>query len=167
MSFGNLFIDLPSIGTIEMDVSLNEEHVFPAQITRNPVENGSQYADNIIIEPITLSMTARVSDASMIPLVPTFGSKAIDAYTALIELQSSREIISVVTGINVYQNMFLEKITVPRQSADGNSLRFELVISELLIVGEDSVNNRDLITQDVQHTALPENDAGTVQKVAL
>ena len=167
MSFGNLFVVLSSIGDIEMDASLNEDHTFPAQITRNQVEDGSQYSDNIVILPIILNLTARVSDASMIPLVPNFGSKAIDAYNGLIELQSSRSLIEVVTGINVYQNMFLENITVPRASSDGNSLRFELRIAELLITGDNAETNRDLISEEVTNSALPVNSIGTVQAVPL
>lgn len=167
MSFGNLFTVLAKVGTIEMDASLNENHTFPAQVTRNPVEDGSQYADNIVLLPVTLSMTCRVSDASMIPLVPSFGSKSIDAYNALVELQTSKEFVSVVTGIREYKNMFLEKITVPRASPDGNSIRFEIEMSELLIQGGDSFTNRELISQDVASTALPINDVGTAQPVAI
>ena len=167
MSFGNLFIVLASIGDIEMDASLNENHTFPAQVTRNPVEDGSQYADNIVLLPVTLSMTCRVSDASMIPLVPSFGSKAIDAYNALVELQASKEITDVVTGIRLYKNMFLENISVPRVSSDGNSIRFEIKLSELLIQGGESFTNRELISQDVASTALPISDSGTAQPVAI
>lgn len=167
MSFNNLFVVLTSIGDIEMDASLNEEHTYPAQVTRNPVEDGSQLADNIVILPIELKLTARVSDASMIPLLPSFGSKSIDAFNALVELQSNKEIIEVATSLRVYQDMFIENITVPRESADGNSLRFEMKISEILIVGREKTTNRDLISAEVLHTALPINNIGTVQKVLL
>lgn len=165
MSFGNLFVVLSSVGDIELDVVLNEEHDFNTRVTRNPVEDGSEFSDNIVILPIILNMTARVSDASMIPLVPSFGSKSIDAYNALAELQSSKELIEVGTGIRTYVNMFIERITVPRQSTDGNSLRFEMTLAELLIAGDNAENNRDLIHEDVQYSALPSANAGTVQKV--
>ena len=167
MSFGNLFVVLSSIGDIEVDASLNENHLIPARVTRNPIEDGSMYADNIILDPIVLNITARVSDASMIPLVPSFGSKSLDAYNGLVELQSAKEIIEVVTGIRSYQNMYLERISVPRASTDGNSLRFEMTISEILIVGDNAETNRDLISAEVTHTALPVNMVGTVQKVQL
>ena len=165
MSFGNLFVVLSSIGDIELDVVLNEEHDFNTRVTRNPVEDGSEFADNIVILPIVLNMTARVSDASMIPLVPSFGSRSIDAYYALVELQSSRELVDIGTGIRTYANMFIERITIPRQSTDGNSLRLSMTLSELIIAGDNAENNRDLISQDVQHSALPSANAGTVQKV--
>ncbi len=167
MSFGNLFVDLPKIGTIELDVSLNEEHDFDTRVTTNPTEDGVDHADNIILLPFVLSMTARVSDASMIPLVPSFGSKSIDAYNALVEIQLSRELVNIFTGIREYKNMFVKRITVPRSSTDGNSLRFELTIQELLIIGDNSENNRELIAADVIHTALPVNNAGIAQKVAV
>jgi len=165
MSFGNLFVVLSSIGDIELDVVLNEEHDFNTRVTRNPVEDGSEYSDNVVILPVILNMTARVSDASMIPLVPSFGSKSIDAYNALVELQLNKELVLIGTGIRTFENMFIERITVPRQSTDGNSIRFEMTLAELLIAGSDAKNNRDLIAEDVIHTALPTVNAGTVQKV--
>jgi len=167
MSFGNLFVVLSSIGDIEIDAVLNEEHVLPARVTRNPVEDGSEFSDNIVVLPVSLSMTARVSDASMTPIIPSFGSKSIDAYNALAELQTNKELVEVVTGIRTYQNMYIENMTVPRTGADGSSLRFELSMSELLIVGDKAETNRELISEDVAHSALPESNAGTVQAVEI
>ena len=167
MSFGNLFVVLSSIGDIEMDVVMNEEHDFSTRVTRNPVEDGVEYSDNIVLLPVTISMTARISDASMIPLLPSFGSKSIDAYNALVELQSSKSLVDVSTGVRIFSNMFVERITVPRQSTDGNSLRFEMTLTELLIIGKETETNRDKIAADVIHTALPINNAGTVQKVLI
>lgn len=165
MSFGNLFVVLSKIADIELDVVLHDQHDLNTRVTRNPVEDGSEYADNIVLLPIILNMSARVSDASMIPLVPSFGSKSIDAYNALAELQSNKELVTVGTGIRTYENMYVERITVPRSSQDGNSLRFDMTISELLITGSDKPTNRELIHDDVKHTALPSANAGTVQKV--
>lgn len=167
MSFGNLFVDLPKIGTIEMNVSLNEEHDFNTRISTNPTEDGVEHADNIILLPVILSMTARVSDASMIPLLPTFGSKSIDAYNALVELQHSKKLVTVETGIRAYTNMFIKRISIPRTSQDGNSLRFELEFWELLIVGDNTENNRENIAADVIHTSLPENNSGMTKKILI
>lgn len=167
MSFGNIFVVLSSVGDIELDASLNEDHRFQALITRNPVEDGSVYSDNVVTLPFELNMTARVSDASMVPLIPSENGKAIDAYEALVELQSNKELIEVVTGIRTYANMFVEEIRVPRESADGNSLRFELKLSELLIVGGETVSNRDRVEAGIRHTALPVSAGGTVQGVPI
>ncbi len=167
MSFGTLFVDLPKVGSIELDVSINEEHDFDTVISTNPTEDGVEHADNIILLPVILSMTARVSDASMVPLVPSFGSKSIDAYNALVEVQTNKRLVEVFTGIRTYENMFIKRITVPRSSADGNSLRFELSFQELLIIGDNSANNRELISSEIVHTALPVRNSGVTQKVAL
>ena len=167
MSFGNLFVDLPKIGSIEMDASINEEHDYDTLVSTNPTEDGVEHADNIVLLPVKLSMTARVSDASMIPLVPSFGSKSIDAYNALVELQQSKKLVSVDTGIHAYVNMFVKRISIPRTSSDGNSIRFELEMWELLIVGDNSENNREKIAAEVIHTALPENNSGVTRKILL
>ncbi len=167
MSFGTLFVDLPKVGSIELDVSINEEHDFDTVISTNPTEDGVEHADNVILLPVILSMTARVSDASMVPLVPSFGSKSIDAYNALVEVQTNKRLVQVFTGIRTYENMFIKRITVPRSSSDGNSLRFELSFHELLIIGDNSANNRELIASEIVHTALPVRNSGVTQKVAV
>lgn len=164
MSFGSPIAISSRIGTIFLDAVINEDHLFRSRVTENPIESGVSTTDNIIPLPFVLNMTARVSDASLIPLVPSFGSKAIDAFNSLVEMQTNSQLANVTTGVREYVNMAIEEIGVPRQSQDGNSLRFELLLREILIVGQETETNRELISEDVRHTFLAVDNKGTVQK---
>ena len=158
---------LAKIGHIVVDAVLNENHLYDSDITENPVEDGTVYSDNIVLLPVVLEMECRVSDATSSPARLNYPGRSNEAFKELVSLQRKREPISIVTGLNVYQNMLIKSVGFPRSSVDGNSIRFSLVARELLIVGEDSATNRDLIAGDVQHTALPIRNNGEVAKVAL
>ena len=160
-------IIVAKIGTIEIDAVLNENHQYDADITENPVEDGTIFSDNVVLQPIRLEMTCRVTDASPSLLNLRSPGTADDAFKSLVALQRSREVFDVVTGINVYSNMMLQSLSIPRESSDGRSLRFNAVLKEILIVGDEAETNRDRIAEDVQHSALPVTSKGVVPKVVL
>ena len=167
---GDPFIVRTKLLDIEMDASLNEDHRFDTIVTRNPVEDGSLYTDHVVLLPITLELSCRVSDASLSYFTPAITGKegrSSQAYYKLVELQRDREPFDVITGINVYENMLIESLSVPRSSKDGHSLKFNMVLTELPIIGDDVDSNRDLIAEDVIHTALGTVNLGSVQKVSI
>lgn len=167
LGIGDPFVILTSIGGIEMDASLDEDHRFDSIVTRNPVEDGSQYSDHIVLLPVVLELTCRVSNTSLSYFTPAQSGRAVDAYSELVALKNTREPFQVVTGINVYENMILENISVPRTSKDGHSIRFNMVLAELPIVGAEVDSNRDLISESVRHTALGVVSLGPIQKVSI
>lgn len=154
------------IGTVPLDVAISQRHLFPTKITDNPVEDGTVYADHVVLLPTVLEIDGRVTDAS-VSLVDTFTGKfgVQDAYRELIRMQRAKEPFDVVTGLNVYQNMLLQELDIVRSPLDGRSLRFTATLREILIVGKDVPTNRDLVAQDVRHTALPIANNGLVSKV--
>jgi len=160
-------IIVSKIDTIEIDAVLNEIHQYDADITENPVEDGTVYSDNVVLQPIRLEMTCRITDASASLLNLRFSGAADDAFKSLVRLQRSRETFDVVTGINVYKNMMLQSVSIPRESSDGRSIRFTAILKEILIVGDEAETNRDRIATNVQHSALPISAKGVVSKVAL
>jgi hypothetical protein len=166
-NFGIRAVVVTAIGAVAMDVSQYQTHKFPSRITEHPVEDGSVIADHVTLLPTVLEIDGRVSDAS-VALSDTISGKgtAQDAFRELVRLQRDREPFTVVTGLAVYQNMLIETLEVPRDSSDGQSIRFSMVIRELQIVGRTRVANRDVVADDVRHTALSPNLIGLVAKVA-
>lgn len=155
-----------SIGAVEIDASLSEVHRFMADITENPVEDGTVFSDHVVLQPVVLEMEGRISDATQSLLSFRGPGNSADAFKALVTLQKSRETFTVITGINVYENMLFEDLSVPREALDGRSIRFTAILREILIVGEDAETNRDRIADGVKHTALPSVAKGIVTKLA-
>lgn len=170
LNFGDPFIVRSKIGNIEMDASLNEDHRFDTIVTRNPVEDGSFYSDHIVLLPVVLELQCRVSDASLSYFTPAVSGKdghSSQAYSELVHLQNSKEPCQVMTGIRVYENMVIENLSVPRSSRDGRSLRFNMILSELPIIGDNVKSNRELISKAVRHSAIGVVNLGPVQKILI
>jgi hypothetical protein len=163
IQFGLSYIIRTKIGTIAIDVTLNQMHEFPSRITENPVEDGTVYSDHQILLPAILEIDGRVTDASISPETSFSGkTNALDAYRRLVALQKDRVPFDVATGLNLYHNMLLERLSIPRSSDDGKSLRFTALMKEVQIVGRDVPTNRDIIAPDIRHTALPVRALGAV-----
>lgn len=163
--FGFPTFFLSKIGNITVDAVLSETHRFASSITENPVENGSIYSDNVVLLPVVLEMECRISDATASFARFNYPGRSNESYKDLVRLQTKREVFSVITGINIYQNMLFEELSIPRAAADGQSIRFSAVLKEILVVGDDAATNRDLLATDIQHTALPPGSNGEVSKV--
>lgn len=165
-AIGEPFVILSKIADIEIDAVLQQDTRFDMRVTRNPVEDGTLYTDHMVTIPVVLQIEGRISDTSLNYLTPVKPGRANDAFNSLVALEVEKQPFTVVLGDDVYENMVFESLSKPRTSADGYSVRFNAVLTELFIVGNESLNNRELIAEDVQHTALDEDNAGFVQKVA-
>ena len=99
---------LTRIGAVPLDVSISQVHRFPSFITKNPVEDGTTYTDHVVLLPVTLEIDGRVSDAPIsISEALTGKFNTQDAYRELVRMQRAREPFTVVTGLNVYENMMI------------------------------------------------------------
>jgi len=165
--FGNILIIRAEIGSIQIDASLSEDHIYRAMITDNPVEDGTVFSDHVVLLPVVLEMECRISDATQSIAQFRGSGGSIAAFQELVALQKRRELFTVTTGINVYQNMMFEELSVPREALDGRSIRFNATLREILVVGEDVSTNRDRIADDVKHTALSSTSKGLVAKIPV
>lgn len=62
-----------------------------------------------------------------------------NAYDKIIELWRSRRPITVVTGLKTYNNMLVKKVSMPRESKNGNSLVFNVTLHQVKIVQSKTV----------------------------
>ena len=53
--------------TFMLDITVNEAHTWAADVTSDPVEDGSTISDNIVDKPVEVSFTAIVSNAPVQP----------------------------------------------------------------------------------------------------
>lgn len=167
-TFGLFAVFVTKIGTVEVDVSPNQSHRFPTKITDNPVEDGSVFADHVVLLPVTLEIEGRITDASVtLSDAITGRGTAKDAWRELVRLQQQREPFDVVTGLELYQNMLIEELIALRTATDGQSVRFVAVLREVQIVGRNTPTNRQRVAESVRHTALPFRALGIIAKVLI
>jgi len=176
MAFENLFIRTQkSIGGIQLDAIITEDHESTITPTKNPIELGADITDHAIINPKKLTVFAEVSDtplsvgAAIGEIIDTvtglFGSSTEEnetrsnaAFNSIIALQEAREPIEVQTKFKLYENML---ITSVRDTVDVDSSRIasmsisleEIIISETEIVAMSESTLAEGTTSDQASSA--------------
>ena len=134
------FLGIPGkkIGTIDIDAFIQETHTATSTITRYPIESGSNVSDHIYNEPKELSINGYVGVAKL--LNPDLSlDRALDAYNAITELMNKRELVTIVSGLRVYNNMHIEDFSVDRTKETGANLVFNMTCKEAQIVTSQTV----------------------------
>jgi hypothetical protein len=124
------------LGPIPLDVVVREVHESDLFITANPVEFGANVADHAIIEPKRLVMDAIAGSRPGTP------AAVAGAYQALVRLQESRQPFSVVTALNRYRNMLVERLSVDRDKTFGRVLYFRAELREVIIVDTETASGQ-------------------------
>ena len=151
---GNLLNPGIFTGGVVIDASMKEVHDSDCNVTTNPVEDGVAVADHVQILPKTLSMEGVVTDTpvsfsiinNVTGLISTatslFGasSRSKDAYDDLLKLRDERQPFRVVTGLQVYDNMILEKLSITRTAQTGKAINFRALLREIAIVKSEVIS---------------------------
>jgi hypothetical protein len=117
------------IGGVELDATLTEEHRYTSRVTSYPVEDGTIISDHILNEPEVVVISGIVTD-SPINILSQF-NRSVTAFNTLVRMQQNREVMTLVTGIKVYQNMAITSLDVPRNLRTGQSLQFNIEFQKI------------------------------------
>lgn len=134
---------LRHMGGMTFDAVIEETHTAELTVTENPVETGVTVSDHAVMQPLTLSIRAVVSDT---PLA-SIGNDAFEsdtgrskkAFELLTELQKTAEPFDVQTGLKLYQNMVCISISVTQDKDTAKALFFEAALREVIIVDTTTV----------------------------
>lgn len=120
------------LGPQRLDVVVRERHESDLLITRNPVEFGADVSDHAIIEPKRLTLDAVAGSRPGTP------ATIQAAWQTIKRLQESRQPFTIVTALDVYRNMLVERLTVDRDKTYGRVLFFRAELREVIIVDTES-----------------------------
>lgn len=120
----------PRIGTIDLDVTIREQHRFSSRVTTYPVENGTIVSDHIINDPDVVVLETLVSDTPL-NILSAF-NRSIDVFNRLVEIHQKREVVTVVTGLKVYESMAITSLEVPRDMRTGQALMFTIELQRVI-----------------------------------
>lgn len=119
------------VASVELDVTIREDHSYNSRVTTYPVEDGFVLSDHIINDPIRLVLEGIVTDT---PIGIIFGStRSIAAFNQLIEIYRRRELVTVITGLKQYPKMAITSLNVPRDIRTGQSLTFSIELQEVIL----------------------------------
>lgn len=119
---------LPSIGAIELDATIQEEHAIEFDISQNPLEDQTMFQDSIIERPRQLTMIGVISrhPDKLIPNVNPIRHKL--AWKQFITLARTKLPFVVITSLEVYTNMAVRRMSLPRtlEGTNVSVITFEL-----------------------------------------
>lgn len=122
----SLFGKNRTIGPITVNVVVNENTNDTLTITKQPVQQGASIADHAYKEPTAFSMQILFRDNLSLSL-----SKV---YQNLVDLQSSRVPIDVVTPKRVYKSMLISTLGQTTDKHTENCLSISIAFQEVIIV---------------------------------
>ncbi len=132
-----------TINGFEIDAVLTEEHEFDTEVTKYPVEVGSDIADNVRVKPRVVTLTDGIVSDTPIGALATRRAQSTsrpseDARSLLEQIRQAREPVVITTDLQTYKNMVMESLTISRMAKDGGALKFKAKFVEVILV----TNNR-------------------------
>ncbi len=136
----------PEVTIITIDVSRVIRHSLRATATRNPVEQGADVTDHVILDPRGLVIEGMITDSPIEFLTPVFGSQAsiVDFensasrskqnFDLLEQLYENRIPFSVNTRLKFYSNMVITNLDIPQDAEAGQSINFTIGFDQIQIV---------------------------------
>lgn len=129
------------------DAILSTTTSHTATVTSHPIQNGSNIADHMYLEPVTISLEIGMSDvmASMVKGQWSEGStKSVSCYKKLCELQAMRTPLTILTRLDRYENMVITGITVNDSADTLTGLSADISLQQILVanVGTEKTSAR-------------------------
>jgi hypothetical protein len=133
-----------SVAGYTFDASLVETHESELEVTENPVETGVIIADHAFMKPLTYTLNGIVTDTPLRsgdndPFGNGTGSRSTTAFEILQQLQKTAEPFMVVSGLRVYREMMLTKLTTSQDKDTANALLFTANFKEIIRVSTQAI----------------------------
>lgn len=161
--------------SLEMDALVSEAPEYGATPTKNAVERGADVTDHVALNPVSLNIEGVISNTPTSLLKIASGTTlktkkpADEGYAFLKKLWQQRRPFNFVGGWEMYQNMVIVSLSVPRRAASGDALMFSCRMQQLNLVESTEITIEKVAKKDAPK-AVPVQDvgfqpAGTFQSV--
>lgn len=122
-----------------MDVAISEEHSFPGEVTKRPVEQGADFTDHIRDLPPIIKLECIVSDLPVGDIASDATRTGValpsaDALAKLIELKAARKPVTIETSLGRYESMAFVELTIPRDAKRSGALFFAAAFERVVVV---------------------------------
>lgn len=139
-----------SVGSVVLDLILSEKHSKSSVVTENPLQDGRAISDGVYQELRSGSLVGLVSNHSihhatevetqdaetLLGQTENFSLKnrASDAWNDLKLVVESGEPVTIVTSLEVYDNVIVTNISTERDGDSGDGLEFEISFRQVQTV---------------------------------
>ncbi len=174
MSLVSLFIQKKSgIGMITFDALVSESVTAEAEITNNPVEQGVDVSDNIVVQPLSFKLEAIISDTPL-SYTETFNKivdfvkgneherPSVKAWNELLKLQADRKPFTYQNNLKKYDNVAIKSLNYTQDKDTFNILSFSVTLQEVPTVSSQAVKLKQFKDKKVADKSTPTIDRGLV-----
>lgn len=120
------------------DAWLRLGHQTSLTITQHPVETGAAISDHSYVNPRRFSFDVGMTDTIAANNVPGFPSRSISAYNLLLNMQESRQPLTLVTKYGTYNNILIESIDVSDNYVTKYAMRATITLQQLILTNEQN-----------------------------
>ena len=142
------------VGSVELDLILDEDHSKSAQVTENPLQDGRAISDGIFLELQEGSLTGLVTNhsvkraekrAKQLELQDSetlmaeaenyqLENRAKQAWVDLKAVMDAKKPVTIVTSLEVYDNVAITNISTERNGDSGDALEIKVSFRQILTV---------------------------------
>lgn len=142
------------VGSVELDMILDEDHSKSAQVTENPLQDGRAISDGIFLELQEGSLTGLVTNhsvkiaeerAKQLDLQDSetlmaeaenyqLENRAKQAWVDLKAVMDAKQPVTIVTSLEVYDNVAITNISTERNGDSGDALEIKVSFRQILTV---------------------------------
>lgn len=120
---------------LQFDANFDENHEYSKRITTHPVEDGAPISDHIISEQTAVDLLISFVDDPINEVVTGF-DRARRKFRELKSIFDAEETFQLVTGLEVYDNVAIERISVPRTNRTGYAVEARVSFKQLSIANQ-------------------------------
>lgn len=152
---------------LEVDATPSINHSRVSQLTKSPVDNGSELSDHINLENKQVSLECIVVKnpfnffssalstvasatlgtnpftaglaASLGGLLLRSSNRVEDSYLLLNQLWENRVPFTVVAGFEIYTNVVILKLSIPENSKTKNAVKFNLTLEQIKFATTETI----------------------------
>lgn len=133
-----------TIAGFAFDLVLSESHAMEADIAEQPIETGSALATHIHNRLRSGDLEGLISNWSVNALTGSFSdaaknfiglaageNRAVDFYRVLKDLWIKKSLVTIVLGLETYENVAITRIEAPRDPDSGDAQKFRISFKEI------------------------------------
>lgn len=122
---------------LAFDAATDIRHEFSSKVTSYPVEDKSTVSDHVVNENPRFTVSGVFSDATLEILSIPNNYKQAEVYRMLLKMRDDRKVVSLLTPLDVYSDLIVTNISVPRSTGQGDALFVDIEFEKIRRVSNE------------------------------
>lgn len=129
-----------TLGTLEFDAVVSRSETMDADIPEYATEAGYSVSDNICLKALTLDVEAVISNTPVTwaNIHSPSQSRVETLCDEFRKLWKEKKTLTFSAGSDVYENMCIESLTLPRKAENGSSVYISLTLKQVTVAQSDT-----------------------------